>query len=39
MLVNKWMLLKYGVLEKFDIGNKTDFFIITGHSESTFRIQ
>lgn len=39
IVVNKCMLLKYIVLEKFDIGNKSDLFIITGHSESTFWIQ
>lgn len=39
MLVNKLMLQKYIVLEKLDNENKTDFFIITGHSESAFRIQ
>lgn len=38
MLANTWMLLKYIVLEKFDTGNKTDEFKITGHSELTPRI-
>lgn len=39
MLVNKFMLLQWIILEKFDIRNKSDFFINTRHSESTFRIQ
>lgn len=33
MLVNKMKFLKYTEPEKFNIGNKTDFFIITMHSQ------
>lgn len=39
MLISKQILLKYTALEKLNIGKKTDFFIVTGHSEPKFGIQ